>query len=295
MEMTIDRKGIKTGIKNGFGFSEFKEKYGMDKDDLTNSVLTLYKNNRDEAESLLREIGRNEKKREKERKRESVKEYKGIPIDEIKNMSMDEFMELENNTSSNTQMTEIPEKIKLENEIHELEEEVAKYEAEYKRWMKKHRTSAEEMGKLEEELKKLKDKLISTKSKYGAIAERDSKIVEKANEVLAKQKESEALLKGKRQRLDELNRLAICVYADGTIVPMDESIEITLDDTGSDDLYLKLVTRSECQDLKAREIQVLARLLKIVENSSSEIEVVYEITEMEKAYHALVDCPSPTE
>ena len=294
MEMTIDRKALKLGIKNGFGFSEFEERYGMDRDNLTESVFILYKKNRETAEDLLREIGRNEKKHEKERAKEPVVEYKGVPIEEFKSMSMDEFMKLENGTANDTQKDTIPEKVKLESEIHELQDTVAKYEADDKRWISKRQASLEEMAKLEDELKKLKEKLVSVKMKYGAIAERDEKIVKKMNETHTKLEESRTLLKEKRRRLDELNRLVICAYDDGTIAPMDESIEIILDDTGSDDLYLKLVTRAECQDLKAREILILARLLKIVENSTSRIEVACDTVEMEKAYNALVNNPDPT-
>ena len=284
MEMTIDRKGLKLGIKNGFGFKEFQEKYGMDKEQMQDAVMALYKNNKDDAERLLRDISKNEKKRIKECTKLPVTEYKGVPISEIKNMSLDEFMALE---SDDKPKEEIPGKILLENEIHDLEEQAVKLETERKRWLTKHHNSAEEMGKLEEELESLREKIVALKRKYNTIAERDAKIVAKANEALEKQHEVKAELEEKRRKLDEMLKIVICAYTDGTIAPMDESVTVNLDDTGADILYQELVNREECQELKMREIRTLSKLLKIVENSTLEFEVVCDTAEMEAAYHAL--------
>ena len=284
MEMTIDRKGLKLGIKNGFGFREFQEKYGMDKEQMQNAVMILYKNSKDTAETLLRDIAKNDKKRLKERAKQPVTEYKGVPISEIKSMSLSEFMTLENDDESKE---EIPGKILLESEIRDFEEQAVKLETERKRWLAKHHDTAEEMGRLEEELESLREKIVTLKRKYNNLAERDTRIVAKANEALEKQHEVKAELEEKRRKLDEMLKIVICAYTDGTIAPMDESVTVNLDDTGADTLYQELVNREECQELKIREIRTLSKLLKIVENSTLEFEVVCDTAEMEAAYHAL--------
>ena len=211
-------------------------------------------------------------------------EYKGVPISEIKSMSLSEFMTLENDDESKE---EIPGKILLESEIRDLEEQAVKLETERKRWLAKHHDTAEEMGRLEEELESLREKIVTLKRKYNNLAERDTRIVAKANEALEKQHEVKAELEEKRRKLDEMLKIVICAYTDGTIAPMDESVTVNLDDTGADTLYQELVNREECQELKMREIRTLSKLLKIVENSTLEFEVVCDTAEMEAAYHAL--------
>lgn len=279
---TLKRRDIQDGIKKNWGYTKFEEKFGLDKQALEDAVHVLYKNNKETANGLIKDISKNEKREEKTRKKPT--EYKGVPIEEFKNMSMDEFMAIENGTPKTP---EIPEIVLLESEIHDLQDEVAKCESERKRWLARHNDVKKQMSELEEELKKAKEKLVSLKRKHNAISERDAKIVASANEILEKQNSLEGALEEKRQRLESLKRVVICAYSDGTVAPMEESVSVKLDETGSDELYSQLVNREECQDLKIREVRALAKLLKIVENSTLEFEVVCDNSDMEEAYRRL--------
>lgn len=279
---TLKRRDIQDGIKKNWGYAKFEEKFGLDKQALEDAVHVLYKNNKETANGLIKDISKNEKREEKTRKKPT--EYKGVPIEEFKNMSMDEFMAIENGTPKTPEISEI---VLLESEIHDLQDDVAKCESERKRWLARHNDVKKQMSELEEELKKAKEKLVSLKRKHNAISERDAKIVASANEILEKQNSLEGALEEKRQRLESLKRVVICAYSDGTVAPMEESVSVKLDETGSDELYSQLVNREECQDLKIREVRALAKLLKIVENSTLEFEVVCDNSDMEEAYRRL--------
>lgn len=70
MELKVDRKAIKNGIKSGFGFSDFEEKFGIQRDELEKTIRFLYNRNSDTAEEMIREIA---KKREEESEGHSQK------------------------------------------------------------------------------------------------------------------------------------------------------------------------------------------------------------------------------
>lgn len=280
----LDRKGLKIGIKNGFGFTDFKEKYGLGEAELRDAVAILYKNNKKDACNLVKQIEGNEKKRVKPTTKPA--EYKGVPIEEFVNMPMDEFMKIENDIAVNVK-ADIPETVILEDEIHQLEDEVIKCESQRKQWLGQYHDSIKQMSKYEEELTTLREKMVRLKEKYNASLERNTKIVNKANEILEKKTGLEVVLEEKRQKLEKLKRIVLCAYADGTVSTMDTSCQVSLDDSGSDALYLELVARDECQDLRAREIKSLAKLLKIIENSELDFEIVYDNAEMEAVFSAL--------
>lgn len=288
---TIDRKGLKVGIKKGFGFSDFEEKYGLDKQGLSETVMILYKRNKETAEDLLREISKNEKKCEKERQKEPVKEYKGVPIEDFMNMSMDDFMKIENGTASDGE-PKISREVVLEDEIHQLEDEAIKCEKQYNNWLGQRRDSMKQMSELEEKLTKLRDELVRLKDKYNCSVERNNKITEKANGFLEKKHEIEAALEEKRQERERLSRVAVGVYADGTVALMEpDATELSLNDAGWEEYFTNLSNphRTECQELKVREITAVSKMLAIVENDGGVhgFEIAFDNSEMEAAYYAV--------
>lgn len=288
---TIDRKGLKVGIKKGFGFSDFEEKYGLDKQGLSETVMILYKRNKETAEDLLREISKNEKKREKERQKEPVKEYKGVPIEDFMNMSMDDFMKIENGTASDGE-PKISREVVLGSEICQLEDEIAKCESERKRWLSRQHDSLKQMSELQEKLTKLKDDLVRLKEKYNCVAERNNKIIARANEFLERKHELEAALEEKRQELEKLSRIAVGVYADGAVSLMEpDATELNLNDVGWEEYFTNLSNphRTECQELKVREITAVSKMLAIVENDGGihGFEIAFDNSEMEAAYYAV--------
>ncbi|MBR0465511.1 hypothetical protein IJJ02_01840 [Candidatus Saccharibacteria bacterium] len=294
--MTIDRKGLKVGIKNGFGFSDFEEKYGLDKQGLSDAVMVLYKRNKDTAEDLLREITKNEKKREKEREKEPVKEYKGVPIEEFMNMSMDDFMEIEKGATQGEE-PKISREVILEDEIRQLEDEVIKNEKQYNNWLGQHRDSTKQMGKLEERLTNLRDELVKLKEKYNCIAERRQKITEKANYFLGERQKAEAVLEEKRQERERLSRIAVGVYADGTVALMEpDTTDVSLNDEGWEAHFTNLSDphRTECQELRMREVTAISKMLAIIENDGGAhgFEIAFDNSEMEAAYDTIN--PTPT-
>lgn len=290
----LSPRAIKTGIKNGDGFTKFEEKFGLDEEELTKEIYRLYKQNQDTASGIVKDIASNEKRFLKSSRKKSVTEYKGVPIDNFINMSIDEFMKIENGTEVNGQKSEpkIFEEVLLEDEIHQLEAEVIKHESQRKQWLRRHHDSLKQMSKLEDELTKLKEKLVRLKDKYNCIAERDSKIITKANEILEKQREAEAALEEKRQELEKFSRIAVGVYADGTVDLMEpDTVELNLDDTGWEEHFANLSNphRTECQELKMCEISAVSKMLAIIENDNGahKFEIAFDNERMDDAYSSV--------
>lgn len=288
----LNRRAIKTGIKNGDGFTRFQEKFGIDEEGLKKQIRFLYNNNQDTADELIREIAKNEKKFQKMADKKPITEYRGVPIEKVMDMSIEELIGLENSSEveSSDDIQEAPkvsEEVMLEEEIHGLEDEKIKLESQRKQWLSQHRASLKQMDELDEDLTALREKLVRIKEKYNCIAERDNKIVAKANANLKKQQEVKVVLEEKRQKLEKLHRIVIGVCADGTVALLENS-SVELDDTGWETIFSDLSNphRTECQDLRMREITAVAKILAIVKNDdhAHQFELAFDNDEMENAY-----------
>lgn len=293
----LNRRAVKTGIKNGDGFTKFQEKYGLDEKGLKKQIHYFYNNNQDTAEELIKKIARNEKKYQKISKK-PVTEYKGVPIEEFMDMSMDEFMKIENGTAADEE-PKISREVVLEDEIHQLEDEVIKCEKQYNKWLGQGYDSIKQMSELEEKLTKLKGELVKLREKYNCIAERRRKITEKANGFLEKKHELEAALEEKRQKLERFSRIAVGVCADGTVTLLaPEATDVKLDDTGWEVNFTNLSNphRTECQELKMREISAVSKILAVVENDNGahKFEIAFDSEEMESAYDKFVSLREAT-
>lgn len=296
MDRILDRRAIKTGIKNGDGFTKFQEKFGLDKEALGKEIHRLYKQNQDTADDLIKDIATNEKKFLKASKKKPVTEYKGVPIEDFMNMSMDEFMGIENGKTDEEETPKISREVVLGSEIRQLEDEIAKCESERKQWLSRQHDSLKQMSELEEKLTKLKDDLVRLKEKYNCVAERNNKIIARANEFLERKHELGAALEEKRQELEKLSRIAVGVYADGAVSLMEpDATDIKLNDDGWEVHFANLSNphRTECQDLKMREITAISKMLAIIENDGGAhgFEIAFDNSEMEAAYDTINATP----
>ena len=281
----LDRRSIKTGVKMGMSFSDFRDKYDLDRDELENRIRILYKNNKDDADEIIKAISKNEKKHAKE----TPTEYKGMPIEAFKEMSFDEFLEFEKQKKlEETQKTDVEiEVANLEDEISKLSDEIITKESEHKKWRERHREHLNQIGSLDDKLAKIESELKEIKQKYDSIIGLDNDAVERANRALDEKHELEAVIEERRQKLKSLKAVTICAYEDGTINPLDESVNIVLDDSGHDELYAELITKEECEDLRVKDIKTLARLIKIAEHSACDLEIVTDNAEIEKVFSSL--------
>ncbi|MBR3246547.1 hypothetical protein IKF87_01545 [Candidatus Saccharibacteria bacterium] len=301
MELKVDRKAIKNGIKSSFGFSDFEEKFGIQRDELEKTIRFLYNRNSDTAEEMIREIAKNEKKRAKVTAKKPITEYKGVPIEDFKSMSLDEFMALENNetviesdkviadTNAKAVTPRNKEILLIEEDITRLSSELIKAESETKRWDERSRAHDGQLRELDEKLGKLEADMRKVKEKFDSIVGIAREVREKVDQARENQSRLQAAIDEKRQKLAELKRISVCVYNDGVIAPLEEDTPIVIDDTGADTICTELFSTVECQELRMKDVRTLARLIAIVKNSSLDFEVICDNAELEKAFGALKD------
>lgn len=296
MELKVDRKAIKNGLKGGYGFSDFEEKFGIQRGELEKTIRFLYNRNSDTAEEMIREIAKNEKKRAKVASKKPATEYKGVPIEDFKSMSLDEFMALDSNAdscntvASNDVKTVTPcskEILLIEEDIANLSDELIKAESETKRWDERYRAHDGQLRELDEKLGKLEADMRKVKEKFDSVVGIAREVREKVDQARENQSRLQAAIDEKRQKLAELKRISICVYNDGTIAPLEDDTSVVINDAGTDDICTVLFSAAECQELRMRDVRTLARLIAIVKNSSLDFEVVCDNTELEKAFGAL--------
>lgn len=279
----LDRRSVRTGIKSGFGYGDFLEKYGLEKEALESSIKGMYKNNPNDAEEIIKEIAKNEKKRLRKTEKVEITEYKGVPVEEIKKMTMEEFLRLDGKEEEIKVPSKLDlERTELEKTIKSLSDKLIVAETEHKRWHIRHKDHLNQILGLDKKLAKLEEDLKQVKAKYDEIVNLDDEVIEKANKALEEKQRLERALAENRETLRKLKMVMICAYEDGTIALFDEAAEISLDETGNEDIFMSLIEDSRCEELKAKEIKVLARLLAIIKNTSYDIEVVCDNNELER-------------
>ena len=104
-----------------------------------------------------------------------------------------------------------------------------------------------------------------------------------------KRRQEKAKLDEIREEIRKLETVGIVVYNDGTIAPMDETLDVGLDDTGFEAVLSTLMAEECCQELRVKDIQTVARLMCIIRNSQVELEVIFENDDVELACLMLRD------
>ena len=111
------------------------------------------------------------------------------------------------------------------------------------------------------------------------------------NEAWQQRKELMEELAKVRARLAELNTVTLFVCNDGSITQVDDTDsipDISLDETGTNELYLELREKSYCEELRIKDIRLLARVVAITRNSNLEINLEFDRDEVKAAYDQYV-------
>ena len=145
-----------------------------------------------------------------------------------------------------------------------------------------HRSYFEKEKRLKEEIDCLMAKLEIKKAGHKKALDQQRSIETNisATSVLLMQKNTD--LEKTLREIEMLKKLIVGVYNNGQIEPLDG--EETLNDSGWEEVYDKLIHTEEMLDLSARKIKALARLKAIIENTLSKVELVFDDEELEKAF-----------
>ena len=86
-----------------------------------------------------------------------------------------------------------------------------------------------------------------------------------------------------RTKIEKRMAVSLAVYDSGEIVIL-EGADFNMDDSGHAEVYSQLIVSEECQELRLKDIKVMAKLLSIASNSERKINLVCDRPEMEEAY-----------
>ena len=129
-----------------------------------------------------------------------------------------------------------------------------------------------------------KDEFEKQERLYDECVETDKKLTEEIASVKVSQQEAEKELEETRKQIYELTHASIRVLADGSFEQTSGKTQMVFDDAGSDALFKSLSEKEEYEDLPVKKVRILAKLIKVVENSSLELEVSCEDADIERAF-----------
>ena len=295
----LDAYGVKNGIKRGMSLDEFCKKYECTVEELSEQLGRLYNHNKGQVKDLLVEMNLNGKKKQKKNK---TKEAPAEDVDA--NPSATENVEGEESpvvdeapeamTVKNTQANIKEVEAKIASEIEELKktelaqsDEVMELESQYKELATQRKTLSDELKLTVETAGQLKAAYEKKYLEFEALTDRFNGLVEPMNALSEKRCIKKAALEETRRKKEELSKITIFIYDDGSVSISDTEIIIP-DDASSRALYGELISKPECEDLKLKEIKTLAKVLLIARNTSFTVEVICDNAELENVFKTLV-------
>ena len=268
----LNGKKVKIGIKNGMTVQDFCTKYECTPDELRERINQLF-TVKDTSRQVWNEILANEKKPKAAK----------APVEE--------------NVSDAPEVTEEVTKEEVADDIldtltdEELDVLQAEYsgslialEKRYKALWQERDEGRKEYKMVNEDIELLKKEFEAKVHKANKIISRDKELESEMKDVYLEYHEIQAALEAIRARIEELSKIVLCVYGNREIAPFDETVEITLDDAGHDELFGHLREQEEAEDFRPKDVRVVARLIRIVANLGTPVEIIFEDEEVKMAY-----------
>ena len=312
----VSYKELKTKVKQGWDWDDFEEKYGLSSVQLKKHIRENLCQNENFATSIIKDLDANMKRKRKHQRgtktpkktAETAKvteaantvevvgpteanEMPAAPsatetpvvVEVTKTTGLNEATEPKTGTNSVTEML---------NALHQSETAISarviELEVEHKALVNAHREEIGRLHSIEEALGRAEQILLQMNSEYERAVGKIESLLQRMSNVSQERAQEVARLTEIRGQIEELNTIVICAYTNGTIAPFEDN-GLKLDDSGHDQIYDNLMRRDECLDFRARDIQIIARLISIQRNTPAKIEVISEIEGLEQAFIALID------
>lgn len=271
---SLTQKSIKSGIKNGWTADDFCEKYQCSEEEFEKKVTQLYKSSKRSAngKKVLAEIENNAKKHSgKKSSKKIAKDSKTVKAPESAPDNLDELKTKERALSNQL--------MSLESKFYELKNQ--------------HTQHQKELRQTKKSLETLRKSYVELATKYETISGQADAIAQSMNEISKEGKIKREELKAVRESIESLKTITLCVFNSGEITVESTSTQvIELDETGHDELYDSLAKNTLCDDLRQKDVKILARLLAINENITKDtdryIEVICDNEELEKIFQQLI-------
>ncbi|MBP3729559.1 MAG: hypothetical protein J6H18_04780 [Lachnospiraceae bacterium] len=186
-----------------------------------------------------------------------------------------------------------PELGDLKSRETELNASIVSLKAKANELLNKHYGNLEELRTREEAVETARSAFEAARSELERtqrLYDESVRTNEELNEEIASTKENqqaaERELEETRKQIYDLTHASIRLLADGTFTQTSGKTKLDFDDSGSDALFKELSEKEEYEDFPVRKVRILAKLIKVVENSALELEVTCEDPEINRAFQA---------
>lgn len=280
----ISSRAIRNEKKRGASFKDLCEKYQCTEEALEDVIRRFFYGGASEMIAELREVDKKRERRENHRSANSHPKDSVIPPP-VGHFQASVPLALASSTSHPNQslLTE------LNSREEELSNSVIKLESQHKALASQHRDCLKDLRQIYTEISTLKQQLEAQAEAYEKLALRNNEIVQSMNQISSQRRDQLALLESVRAEIKANQVIGICAYANGVIEPLEKTVAITLNETGSEELYSQLILRDDFQDLRLRDIRIIARLASIFRNSSDlKLEPCFENETLEPFFRSLL-------
>lgn len=289
----MDHRAVRFGIKHGFTFSDFCAKYECDEADFQRKLRTLYRN---DYEKMHAAIEANTRKQNRHRSGESYREVvaalannlpEGTSLTPEAVSFVGGQMPLASSTANGSPaVSKKPaedELALLKQQETELSDQIMELESRHKAAAKQHREHIRNLRKLREELDAIRQAFEAKATEYKAVVDANNRLAEQMNDISQSRSREVSKLTTLREQIVALTVIPICAYENGQIEAIDNT-GIALDDQGSELLFLELRDQPELEELRIKDIRLLARVICIARNTRQKISPIFENEGLEQHF-----------
>ncbi|MDO5451602.1 MAG: hypothetical protein Q4F56_00750 [Candidatus Saccharibacteria bacterium] len=297
---------LKSKIGQGWGWEEFESKFGISKTRLKRHIRQHLCQTENYARGIIRDIDNNSKRKRKQGQRsqaEAVVEVEPVeassvevkpaetePLDlepvEVKSertsskKAKDKDVAIVSSASSGTDQL-----AGLRWEEANQRKVLANLERKRKRLVNQLNDNFNKTHLAEVEYAQIEQALAAKSKECVQLIEEGIKLKASANDLLQKMDEAKRGLDNIHQQIADLETIKIFAYKDGTFESLNK--DVVLDDAGYTELVEELASRDECQSLLVRDMNLVARLSRIVDHSDKRVEVTFENENLEQVFTKL--------
>lgn len=170
----------------------------------------------------------------------------------------------------------------------ELSSAVIDLESLHKQLIQEHHENLTQLYQIQNQLETIKQNFQEVSQQYEDLVVRNNELIRQIDSVNSRHADKHSELQDVRQKIKDLEVITLCIYSNGKIEPMDAE-DVSLDESGNEAIYQNLINQQTaiCQDLRLRDISILARLSAIIINSTRHFNLLFEDTDLEQQYYQL--------
>lgn len=306
----ITRHTVQTGIKYGMTSDDFCSKYQCSSGEFEQSVNLLFRRNATDIFNRLRDNSRKKSRNGSTNPRSTSNDLDFSASDELDPLADSDFesptnddfdlpcsisddSELIDDGSDCTSDKVTP--ISRDEQLAQLQkleliqsDGIIALESQHKTLARQHRERIKRLREINDALNQLQYEFQAKASEYEAIVTENNDLVSQMNQISAQRAEKVALLAQTRETIATLTAVTVCAYENGEIAFLNETDSVhTLDESGSDELFCQMRTQELYDDLRGKDIRLLARMLSIIKNAQVRIEPVFENEELDAFFHTM--------